>query len=1390
MAEAVKDENKVREIYNEIIERPNVAETGSKWLNDISLPLLIDFLHDETELTIPWNDIKFKNPLPGESWANEKEKSILKKVLDYKPDGTNAKYSDGIYAFYFKGDDNPPDPSPETKVPLKFYLDREIYYCGSRDTTVKPTTLAKLLYGYDKADEPAPNNYTFAYENVDAWSFPKEVYPEAGSDGRQQMLRTQPAARLDSAGQGAYRVKDNDLYVTHFIHDVKHTDWKVDEAALTKRKEEEKSDTNLGANNIFSVDVKNLKKRTIDTIRKYCIESQPTEGEYNLLRVSLDILNNTLESFSYNPVTNVVSFIPHGPGNQNKQVDFHISYNGVLKQLKKLNQEKYGSYKARNESGGGGADKKVLSSTKEIIDLVSNNTIYKSKKQDEKKIIQDFILKILKYMGDESHSMNVDYIKEITKGYEGGDITPIVFVKDQLLMTRLIIREQCFIAESLAAFHHLPQYIAIKSKFEKEDDEISNKNPGLETNNYLKKKIFILHNVSPPTLEAIKEIISSVKSWENNNCSDSEKRMQDVDENLISTLGGRKRWYDRFLQNEYYQHIDNLIKYEKLIEFVVKKYTVDAGADAGVDNIKEKVNKIWVCFNGTDTQCSPQDPSGLNIFTIRNDFPERSNLNGVDNDNKIYIDFTDQIKNNMKVLYDVKMTNNKGDKQKALTAEPSQDGFNKSLEKTNEILMDFVKLHDYLDKYKTELEAMRKYAGKNPSAAAAAAAASEGAAASAAGAASEAAVASAASEAATAAGAAASPTNRTLSESLGLSVEKTNERLIKLTESSTILNFEFKLNKLIEFLELFKITNLEAYTNKERDYMHITEPFTRNAGFSWIKKIHYDQLGNLFLNARATTATATRTTKVGSGLRYPFLFYRAPQEDTNDTDLINGPGKLQLKSHQNDEGPVLDFYYLLNNLNSILNDFKNIPPTTVGGGRGDGKMTGGETEEEDGYTEEELSQTDSESPTPPPPPTKEISPGVGDKRKRNRDDNGDDDDDDDDVNMTPEEEEVGPIGAFWNKVKKQSGISRIYSAGSNFYRLYVNFSEYRESYESMVAAEKTKAAEETKASAAAEESQEFFNFYINKIISDKPEKITYMEEPLLPSNDYLKPFWYAFIDDCIHNVLGEEGNNCEEEIVVRSEKDDEKAPDGTTMILYSSQDADHFEWNILKEIFHKRNEHFIKFFNELDGRSEEATGKNEFISLDWITDGNKQKYNCPEYHKNYRIDNGKYAGVVLKDIIRDIKLYYDNHRSTVFKFKNITLKDDYDKMVVNAENAFFEMAKNGGEEKGVVQAAAAVEVANDAFVSSAAAVAGRGRAVARALMRRSDRSRSRDPVLAVETDSYDGGKKTRKHRKIKIPKFSKDKNKKNKKKRKQTKNKKHKKGKTFKKKHKKTKRKD
>ena len=61
-------------------------------------------------------------------------------------------------------------------------------------------------------------------------------------------------------------------------------------------------------------------------------------------------------------MTNVVSFIPPGPGNQIKQVDFHISYNGVLKQLKKLNQEKYGSYKARNESGGkkGGADKKVL----------------------------------------------------------------------------------------------------------------------------------------------------------------------------------------------------------------------------------------------------------------------------------------------------------------------------------------------------------------------------------------------------------------------------------------------------------------------------------------------------------------------------------------------------------------------------------------------------------------------------------------------------------------------------------------------------------------------------------------------------------------------------------------------------------------------------------------------------------------------------------------------------------------------------------------------------------------------------------------------------------------------------------------------------------------------
>ena len=491
-----------------------------------------------------------------------------------------------------------------------------------------------------------------------------------------------------------------------------------------------------------------------------------------------------------------------------------------------------------------------------------------------------------------------------------------------------------------------------------------------------------------------------------------------------------------------------------------------------------------------------------------------------------------------------------------------------------------------------------------------------------------------------------------------------------------------------------------------------------------------------------------------------------------------------------------------------------------------------------------------------------------------------------------EEEEdkkaVGTIGAFWNKVKKQrnevkkqSRISRIYSAGSNFYRLYVNFSEYRESYESMVAAEKTKAAaeetkaaaaaEETKASAAAEgESREFFNFYINKIISDKPEKITYMEEPLLPNNPFLIPFWYAFIDDCIHNVLGEEGNNCEEEIV-SLEKTEAKGEtkDGTTMILYSSQDADHFEWNILKEIFHKRNEHFIKFFNELDGRSEGTTGKNEFISLDWITveaadeadrrhdamftDGNKQKYNCPEYHKNYRIDNGKYAGVVLKDIIRDIKLYYDNHRSTVFKFEINDEKLKYNEMVDKAKIAFFEMAKKGKEEeeeeevvlaadvlfglrepnekdgavrpaeevltlerapkkprigKGNPRGAAGADAARAAAAGAAAAgadaaraafdgAAAAGRAVARAMQRdrppsrSSDSDRSRSPLgKGVARGRYDGGKKTRKHRKIKIPKFSKDKNKKNKKNRKQTKNKKHKKGKTFKKKQKKTKRKD
>jgi hypothetical protein len=604
----------------------------------------------------------------------------------------------------------------------------------------------------------------------------------------------------------------------------------------------------------------------------------------------------------------------------------------------------------------------------------------------------------------------------------------------------------------------------------------------------------------------------------------------------------------------------------------------------------------------------------------------------------------------------------------------------------------------------------------------------------------------------------------------------------------TVKYFIHKLNK---FLELFKKNNLEAYTKAERDYMNITGEIENKhtEGFTWIKQIFYDHTGNLFLNARPPLARGDPSNvKPGSALRYPFLFYRAPQEDTTDTVLRYGPGKLYLKSNQRDEGPVLDFYNLLNNLSNTLISFEDLFSSddsmiAVGGAQRDG--------DDDEIMNKKAQKGEKrlqEVPPPPPlrPPTRATLRLVENARNVRRR-----------TSAGPMFGEDAPEDIFWNEAKlyiDNSSQNGLYSADSNFYRLYKDISEYIDSYDSIVKEEKEE--EEREAIEAARRADEIvsFNFdiYIEKIISDKPKKITYTTEPLLPNERYLRPFWYAFIEDCIHNILGENGNNCEEEIVVRSEKDvmkmdvgraggdDEEATDGTTMIFYSTQDADHFEWRILKEIFHKRNEHFIKFFNDLDNKD-----KDDFISVDWITDGDKQKYNCPEYHKNYRIDNGKYAGAMLKDIIRDIKLYCDDRRSPVYKFVDEKKKNLYDKMVVNAKKYFFAQAK------GDTPAATHTGVSHPLSVDKSSPFA--------------SSSEGSQPVTEAGSDSDEdgsdddddggmnlsrGGKKTRKHRKIKIPKFSKDKNKKNKKKRKETKNKKHKKGKTFKKKHKKTKRKD
>jgi len=789
----------------------------------------------------------------------------------------------------------------------------------------------------------------------------------------------------------------------------------------------------------------------------------------------------------------------------------------------------------------------------------------------------------------------------------------------------------------------------------------------------------------------------------------------------------------------------------------------------GFNNIKEKVNNILQCVmmnkcdGSGESEGDDSNVSGLaNIFTI---------LPLPNNPGKIYIDFTDKIKSNMVALYDANI--NTATRTNALNlVEPSQNDFNKFLEAANDVLLDFVKLYNNLKNYRQELEKMRVFLAPAAEAPAEAPAAD----------------------------AVLSAPPSDLSASLTSAARTAAEAAASMVEAImadegaapfTVEDFIYKLNK---FLELFKINNLKDYTKEERNYMNITSEINTDGiqGF-WITKKHYDRF--LFLNARPTLRSGvSRAATIDGALRYPFLFYRAPPEDTQDLELINGEGKLYLKSNQRDEGPVLDFYNLLNNLSNTLISFEGLfisddSMMHSGGGDDDVEM-------------DREKKGEKRSLSPPPPPSPSLLPPDRPAQRHRTD---------------------APEDIFWNEAKlyiDNSSQNGLYSADSNFYRLYKDISEYIDSYDSIVKEEEEEREEREREAREARDADKIvsfdFDIYIKKIISDKPKKITYTTEPLLPNKKYLRPFWYAFIEDCIHNILGENGNNCEEEIVVRSEKDvmkmdvgraggdDEEATHGTTMIFYSTQDADHFEWRILKEIFHKRNEHFIKFFNDLDSKD-----KDKFISVDWITDGDKQKYNCPEYHKNYRIDNGKYAGAMLKDIIRDIKLYCDDRRSPVYKFVDDKKKNLYDKMVVNAKKYFFAQAKEdtpAATHTSVphplsVDKSSPIASSNglsqpDTEADSSSESSQQDDDVDAAMSGDDDEIISGDDSGFVADDDYKGGtlmkagKKTRKHRKIKIPKFSKDKNKKNKKKRKETKNKKHKKGKTFKKKHKKTKRKD
>ena len=591
MAEETKegtDDDKLIKNYNELFQRMPTKKKDSVFLNDISLPLLIDFLHDKTDTTIGWQDIKFKNN--GKAVGSGMESSILKSFLDLNrdDDDNTKKYSDSIYAFYF-------DPYTENssnyqeKDFLLNYLKRPIVYCSPLGES--KGTLMELLYGAKEAPTGAidTNRFKFPYEHVDAWRFPKELYQPNLS----MPMRTQPGARLDSAGQGSYIL--NGTQAIHFIHDLNADPWKQDQEFLKIRRKQviaaENKTTGTKVVTIFAVDVTELKKKTLDRIKKYCSNPPPSE----LLIKSIDILDETLNSFNYHPLSNTLSFSPH---DSDKSYPFTISYNAVLQNLVRVVPSKYKDYGGRGKKQKQKKNLDDLSSTgaavEGIMKLVKQNDKYKNANNTggstgglpDKKIIEDFILKILKYMGDEAHSVNVEYISKLTRECNNGVITPIVFVEDRILMTRLISRKQCFIANSVDAFHDLPQYITIKSALGNVDSDLSKLTDKKKINEYLKKKIFILHNNIPPTKTAILDKINSINKWEEKRGAASLGSPDLMDTSLsLDDEIKREEWYNKFLKNDYYQHINNLVNYEKLIDIAIKRYDIPspiaaAAADA------------------------------------------------------------------------------------------------------------------------------------------------------------------------------------------------------------------------------------------------------------------------------------------------------------------------------------------------------------------------------------------------------------------------------------------------------------------------------------------------------------------------------------------------------------------------------------------------------------------------------------------------------------------------------------------------------------------------------------------------------------------------------------------------------------------------------------------